>query len=175
MTSVTEQQSSIDTARLTLRALIPADARTVQRLAGDAHIAAMTDNIPHPYEDGMAEAWIERCALLWARGSSATYAICLRNTGELIGCCGLTIVKRHCRASLGYWVGREHWGNGYCTEAARALVEFGFTDLQLHRIAAMHLTKNPASGAVMRKIGMKHEVFEDMESYTIFSHTHQAN
>ena len=172
-------QPSIATTRLALRALTMQDAKTVQRLAGDAHIAAMTDNVPHPYEDGMAEAWIERSGFLWSHGRSATYAMCLADSGDFIGCCGLTIVQRHRRASLGYWVGREFWGNGFCTEAANALVEFGFNRLNLHRIFAMHLSRNPASGAVMRKIGMSHEatladyvlkndVFEDMELYTIF-------
>ena len=180
------RQPSIDTPRLQLRALANTDAKTVQHLAGDAHIAAMTDNIPHPYEDGMAEAWIELAATMWSHGRSATFAVCLKETSELIGCCGLTIVQRHRRASLGYWVGRDFWGHGYCTEAAGAVVGFGFRELGLHRIFAMHLSINPASGAVMRKIGMKHEAtlsdyvlknnaFEDMELYTIFPDTNFAS
>lgn len=180
------EQPSIVTSRLHLRALVNTDAKTVQRLAGDAHIAAMTDNVPHPYEDGMAEAWIEATSTMWLHGKSATFAVCLQETDELIGCCGLSIVQRHRRASLGYWVGRDFWGHGYCTEAAGAVVGFGFKELGLHRIFAMHLCKNPASGAVMRRIGMKHEatlsdyvlknnVFEDMELYTIFPDKNPVN
>ncbi len=98
----------------------------------------------------------------------------------MIGCCGLTIVPKYRRATLGYWIGRDYWGNGFCTEAATEVVAFGFTELGLHRIAAMHLCINPASGAVMRNPGMKREAilrnyvlknnkFEDMALDAIFT------
>lgn len=170
----------INTTRLLLRALENSDATRIQRLAGDEAIADMTDNIPHPYEDGMAEAWIDKTRNHWSKGQVATFAICLKGSEELIGCCGLTIVPKHRRATLGYWIGRDYWGNGFCTEAATEVVAFGFTELELHRIAAMHLCINPASGAVMRKLGMKREAilrnyvlrknkFEDMALYAIFA------
>jgi RimJ/RimL family protein N-acetyltransferase len=63
----------------------------------------------------------------------------------------------HDRAELGYWIGKPFWGRGYATEAARALVQYGFDTLGLHRIYARHLTRNPASGRVLHKIGMTHE------------------
>ena len=60
------------------------------------------------------------------------------------------------RAELGYWVGEPYWGNGYCSEAACALIDFGFEQLELKQIIAEHLRNNPASGRVMRKAGMQH-------------------
>jgi RimJ/RimL family protein N-acetyltransferase len=51
----------------------------------------------------------------------------------------------------------EFWGRGYCTEAAEAMVRFGFERMDLNRIFAWHLTRNPASGRVMRKLGMTRE------------------
>lgn len=172
------QQPILHTRRLTLRPFTLADAPDVQRLAGAHEIASTTVNIPHPYEAGMAEAWINTHAVHLAAGAGITYAITLRETGELCGAVGLVLAEKHQRAELGYWIGVPHWGQGYCTEAARALCALGFRDLGLHRIRALHMTRNPASGRVMQKIGMRHEgtlrehelkwgVFETMECYAI--------
>jgi [ribosomal protein S5]-alanine N-acetyltransferase len=79
---------------------------------------------------------------------------------------------------MGYWIGVPYWGRGYCTEAAGALLAHAFGPLGLHRVHATHLTRNPASGRVMQKLGMRHEgrmrehflkwgVFEDVERYGI--------
>ena len=79
---------------------------------------------------------------------------------------------------MGYWVGVPFWGQGICTEAARALLGFGFGDLNLNKIHAHHFTRNPASGRVLQKLGMKYEGqlrqhvlksdrFEDLFSYGI--------
>ena len=106
------------------------------------------------------------------------FAITLRKEGLLVGCIGLTISREHVRAELGYWIGKPYWGNGYCTEAARAMVRFGFEELGLKRIHAIHFRRNPASGRVMSKIGMAREgcqrqhikkwgTFEDLVMYAI--------
>jgi RimJ/RimL family protein N-acetyltransferase len=57
---------------------------------------------------------------------------------------------------LGYWIGEPYWGMGYCTEAARELIQFSFKNMGLDRIVAEHLTSNPASGKVMVNAGMAH-------------------
>ncbi len=67
------------------------------------------------------------------------------------------IESDHRHAELGYWIGVPYWGNGYATEAATAMVKYGFGTLGLHRIFAGHFTNNPASAGVLRKIGMRHE------------------
>jgi hypothetical protein len=56
-----------------------------------------------------------------------------------------------------YWIGKPYWGLGYATEAAEEVVRYGFEDLALHRIQAKHFGSNPASGKVMRKVGMSQE------------------
>ncbi len=173
-------QPNLTSKRLLLRPLQSSDASTVQTLAGDYRIAAMTESIPHPYEYRMATSWIASLTPGWEKQTHATFAICSKPTQILIGCCGLIINRKHNRGTLGYWMGVEHWGQGYCTEAARELLHFGFTGLHLHRIEAQHLTKNPASGAVMQKIGMTHNAtmkeyvlkegsYEDMELYAILA------
>jgi [ribosomal protein S5]-alanine N-acetyltransferase len=169
---------TIDTARLTLRPFSLADAPTVQRLAGAREVADTTLNIPHPYPDGAADQWIATHAENFTAGDGATFAIVLRATSELCGAIGLDISRRHRRAELAYWIGVPYWNQGYATEAAAALLAYGFTTLQLHRIHARHVTRNPASGRVMQKIGMtfegiqrehflKGDRFEDVANYGI--------
>ncbi|KAA3660069.1 MAG: N-acetyltransferase [Chloroflexi bacterium] len=171
-------QSDLLTERLLLRSFLLTDAPRVQKLAGDRAVAEGTFNIPYPYENGMAEAWIRSHQPAFESGNSVTYAITLRPTGELLGAIGLSIKELHQRAELGYWVGVPYWGNGYCSEAARALLAYGFHQLQSNRIYAEHFASNPASGRVMQKIGMtyegtlrqhmrKWEQFEDMRVYSI--------
>ncbi len=139
-----------------LRPFAPADAPAVQPLAGDRRIADTTLNIPHPYEDGMAEAWIATHADAWAGGENAVFAIAETAAG-LVGAIGLRLEPKHRRAELGYWIGVPFWDRGYATEAACAAIAFGFERLDLHRIYASCLTRNPASARVMVKAGMRYE------------------
>ncbi len=172
------EQPILRTGRLVLRPFTLADAAAVQRLVGAREIASTTAFIPHPYEDGMAETWIDTHPARLADGTGIIYAITLSMTETLCGAIELAIKPEHQRAELGYWIGVPYWGQGYCTEAAATLLDHGFRALGLHRILAMHLARNPASGRVMQKIGMRHEgtlrehmlkwgVFETMEYYAI--------
>ena len=147
----------IETERLLLRPFELSDGSRVKELAGDRAIADTTLNIPHPYKDGMAEEWISSHQPKFETGESVDYAIILKATQKLIGAIGLIINKGFNRAELGYWVAKEHWNQGYCTEAAESMLEYGFYKLDLHKITATHITRNPASGKVMEKIGMKRE------------------
>jgi len=149
-------QPTLTTSRLVLRPIQMADASEIQRLAGDRDIAATTWRIPHPYLDGMAEEWIRGLEARYEKGATA-FAITRSEDGVLLGAIGLDICREHERAELGYWIGKPYWGNGYCTEAARAIVEYGFETLKLNRIEAHYLAHNAASGRVMRKVGMQYE------------------
>jgi ribosomal-protein-alanine N-acetyltransferase len=128
----------------------------VRLLAGEREVADTTLAIPHPYDDTMAEAWIGTHGPGWDQGAQLVYAITTKDDG-LVGSVGLRIKHLYRRAELGYWIGVPYWNNGYATEAARAVLEFGFLSLGLNRILATHLTRNPASGRVMLKIGMQCE------------------
>ena len=150
-------QPVLETPRLLLRPFTLTDAPEVQRLAGAPEIAEMTLNVPHPYADGMAEAWIGGHAARFAAGEAVTFAIAARDEGRLLGCIGLVMAPRHHRAELGYWLGVPFWNQGYMTEAAGAVVSYAFGTLSLHKITASHLARNPASGRVMEKIGMTRE------------------
>lgn len=147
----------LETTRLVLRPYRPGDAADLQRLAGDRRIAATTATIPHPYPDGAAEAFIGAQEARWRDGTHLTCAITERGVDALVGAVGLVFAAEHARAELGYWIAVPAWGRGYATEASVALCDYGFATLGLHRIEARHVADNPASGAVMRKLGMRQE------------------
>lgn len=163
----------IETERLKLRPFSLLDADRVQLLAGSTEVAKTTQNVPHPYKDGMAEQWISGHLKEFVHGEGVTFAIERKEDGLLIGAIGLTGIKKHNRADLGYWIGSEYWGSGYCTEAARATIDYGLKESGYHKIQANHMKCNPASGRVMEKCGMKHEgtfidhVLKDGHHFTI--------
>ncbi|MHC4211949.1 MAG: GNAT family N-acetyltransferase [Planctomycetota bacterium] len=172
------QYPTIETERLILRAFNLTDAPEVQRLAGDREIASMTLSIPHPYEDGVAEKWISTHRDLFEKGQVLNLAITRRDDGGLVGSIGITINTEHENAELGYWIGKQYWNQGYCTEAARPLLKYAFETLKLNRIEAHHFARNPASGRIMKKIGLlkegclrqhiiKWDAFEDIVMYGI--------
>ncbi len=151
------EQPILQTVHLLLRPFTLSDAADVQRLAGAGEVADMTLNVPHPYQDGMAEQWVGGHSERLASGSLITYAIALQENEMLTGAVGLTVTPMNRRAELGYWLGVPYWNQGYMTEAASALINYGFTGMGLHKITASHFARNPASGRVMQKIGMVQE------------------
>lgn len=151
-------QPTLRTHRLILRPFTLADAGDVQKLAGDKTVAEMTGGVPHPYLDGMAESWIKTHRKGFDQERQAVFAVTLVADGTLAGSVSLMEISRaHRHAELGYWIGRAFWNHGYASEAARALIRFGFSSLGLHRIHARCLKRNPASARVMEKAGMLQE------------------
>ena len=152
------EQPTITTERLILRPYKLDDALELQRLIGERDVARTLMSVPHPYENGMAEEWIGRRQELFDKGESVNFAITHREDGYLIGGIGFHQVDREAeRAEIGYWIAKQYWNNGYGTEAAMAVVKFGFEVMKLNRIHAAHFSNNPASGRIMQKIGMKYE------------------
>lgn len=152
-----KKQPIIKTKRLTLRPFLIEDGDQVQRLAGSKDIAYTTQYIPHPYPDGYAQAWIATLEPNFEQHLQAIWAIVLSESNTLIGSIGLDFFHDHNNASMGYWVGKEYWNNNYATEAAKGVIAFGFKVLELHRIQAKHLVRNPSSGRVLTKAGMQYE------------------
>jgi ribosomal-protein-alanine N-acetyltransferase len=148
---------ALTTTRLVLRAFGAGDIDDIVRLAGDFAIADTTLMIPYPYSRADAEQWLATHLPKFEAGEQVTLAVTDRQTGELVGAVGLAVAARFDRAELGYWIGKPYWRKGYCTEAAGALMEWGFLNLNLNRIYASHFKRNPASGRVMQKLGMTRE------------------
>ncbi len=144
--------------RLLLRPFVQSDAPRVEQLAGAREVASATLTIPHPYPSGAAAVWIGTHAAAWERGDRLTLAICeIDAPGDILGAISLAIAAEHEHGEIGYWVAVMAWGRGYATEAARSLVSYAFAQLHLHRVLGRHFVRNPASGRVMQKLGMRLE------------------
>ena len=85
------------------------------------------------------------------------FAVVLKGEGRLIGNCGIRTNPDRRDADIGYELAHPHWGRGYATEAARAVLAFGFEELRLHRIWASCVLENAGSGRVLEKLGMRRE------------------
>ena len=138
----------ISTERLILRPLERADAAPISGFTSDPAVARMVGAIPAPNPPIAVEGWM---LLLNARaplGAEYVYGVARRGEG-LIGC-----ICAHASAphgfELGYWLGRPYWGQGYATEAVRALADEA---RMLGPLSAAHYVDNPASGRVLQKAG----------------------
>jgi [ribosomal protein S5]-alanine N-acetyltransferase len=148
----------LETERLVLRALRPDDAQVVARLAGRREIAHTTILIPHRYSVEQAQEWIAIHAGQQDGSKETAFGVTMKADGQFIGVVGLReIDTEHSQAEMGFWIGVEWWGNGYAAEAAKTVIAYAFQELKLNRIYAHHMVRNPASGRVLEKIGMKQE------------------
>lgn len=85
-------------------------------------------------------------------------AATLKSSGELIGNCGIRMNSPNAvEADIGYEIDPAHWGRGYATEAASAMIHYGFTELKVHRIWASCIAENVGSARVLEKLGMRQE------------------
>lgn len=85
-------------------------------------------------------------------------AVTLKPSGQLIGNCGIRMASAEAHeADIGYELAPQQWGKGYATEAASAIVRFGFTELHLHRIWSWCYADNSGSAHVLEKLGMRPE------------------
>lgn len=148
----------ITTDKLILRPFTLDDADDVARMCGSGVLQRTTMALPYPYTRENAVAWISRHDELRQNRIEDAFAISDKETGTLYGAISLMYhVMNSPTAEMGYWVGEEYWNRGYASEAARALIEYAFSELMLHRVYAQHFGSNLASGRVMQKAGMKHE------------------
>ncbi|CAG9621247.1 Putative ribosomal N-acetyltransferase YdaF [Sutcliffiella rhizosphaerae] len=146
----------METENLILRRLQLDDAERVEELASDYELAKTTLYIPHPYPKGSAVDFIKK---VWQGEETGlvTFAIVEKESKSLIGVININQTLAFKRGELGYWIGRPYWGKGYGTEAAKAVMEYGFEELQLNKVFAGAFAENPGSWRIMEKIGMKHE------------------
>ena len=127
------------TERLTLRAPRMADAAVIAALVGDLEVSRWLTRVPHPY--GLQDAWDFIRQVEAGRGNA--FVIC---AGDLVvGCIGT-------ERELGYWLGQNHWGRGYATEAARAMITRHFAQGQTE-LGSGHFTENGPSRHVLTKLG----------------------
>jgi RimJ/RimL family protein N-acetyltransferase len=138
----------VKTERLVLRAPRRCDAKAIARLGNDRRVAVNTARIPHPYRLDDAEQFI---AEVNRRGGEAAFLIELN--GAPIGFCGFD--PREDVPEIGYWIGVPYWGQGFATEAARAVIDYAFGSLQYDALQAGARVNNPASRRVLEKCGFQ--------------------
>ena len=131
------------------------DSDQVEEMAGTQEVADGMLEMPHPYPAGAARSWIADHPEQFEKGVSIRFAIV--KSDVLIGSVGLNIDRKHKRGELNYWIGPDFHGNGYATEASKAMIDFAFRTTDLNRIHAQHLSWNEASARVLAKVGMTHE------------------
>lgn len=141
------------TARLKLRPLVEDDVPALAALLDDWEVVKHTANIPHPYTEADGLSFVRTMAE--RRTARAGVALALERTLDrrLIGVIGFG-TEADGTPELGWWVGREFWGQGYATEAARRLLRHLFTDLGYASAWASAHPDNVASRTVMSKIGL---------------------
>ena len=148
---------TIETERLMLRPFRPEDAAEVERLCNDEAIGRYIPALPFPYPLEAAVSWLATHQEKADNGKEIILAITYKTDGRLLGAIGLILTLEHKRAEIGYWLRRDEWGKDYMTEAAKAMVGYGFEKLGLEVVTAHHLRPNTASGKVMQKLGMEYE------------------
>jgi RimJ/RimL family protein N-acetyltransferase len=140
----------LKTKRLMLRAPRLEDAETIAALANDRWIAENTARIPYPYRPSDAEQFVSSANQ--ALGEP-TWLIVLKDA-RVIGACDLTY-RGEAAPELGYWLGLGYWGHGYAAEAARAVIDYAFTDLGHESLGAGTRITNPASRRVLEQCGFE--------------------
>ena len=151
--SLGEPFAVVETERLILRPWLASDAERLFVLASNPAVGPVAGWPPHADAAESAEV----IATVFA--APETYAVVARETGELIGCVGFNAGEAANmplgagELELGYWIGKPFWGHGYATEAARALVERGFSTLGLRGIHAAYFDGNDRSRSVLDKLG----------------------
>ena len=156
----------LETARLILRQTSISDAAQMfENWASDPEVTKYLTWQPHidiEVTKGILISWDKENKRL----DYYHWGMVLKETQEIIGTVGSLGIdeKNHC-TELGYCMSRAYWGNGYMTEAVKAIIEYLFKTVGLNRIMARHDPENIGSGRVMQKCGM---VFEGIQRQAFF-------
>lgn len=138
----------LETERLTLRRPTLADVKAIARLASDRRIAENTRRLPHPYLQEHAVEFVRATA----DGGDTVFLI--ESNYTPIGMVGIDWRKDDA-PELGYWLGVEHWGQGFGTEAARAAIDFFFEEFDADHLFSGARVANPTSRNILEKCGFQ--------------------
>ena len=139
----------LETERLTLRKPTLADVKAIAHLANERRIAENTRRLPHPYSSEHAVEFVRATA---AGGGETVFLI--ENSSEPIGMVGINW-REPDTPELGYWLGVEHWGQGFGTEAARAVIDYFFEEFDNDQLFSGARVANPSSRNILEKCGFQ--------------------
>jgi ribosomal-protein-alanine N-acetyltransferase len=146
---------NITTKRLLIRDFVLEDWTAVHSYASDLEVAKYMIWGPNGEED--TREFINSTIVMQQQEPRVDFecAVILKETDQLIGGCGLR--KEGMIGEIGYCFNPLYWRKGYASEAAIALIDYGFNELGLHRIFATCRPENVGSAKVMEKVGMQRE------------------
>jgi RimJ/RimL family protein N-acetyltransferase len=140
---------------ITLREYLPSDLDQLVRLANDEEVSRyLVHTFPHPYTHADGDWWIRT-----GSKQKGVIARVIEHRGVLVGTVGITLQDgwRDHLGEIGYWIGREHWGQGIAGAALRQMTEYGFGELHLKKLYAGVLAPNTASMRVLTRNGYELE------------------
>jgi RimJ/RimL family protein N-acetyltransferase len=139
----------LETERLTLRRPTLADVKAIAGLANDRRIAENTRRLPHPYLQDHAVEFVRAMA-----DEPRETVFLIENNHTPIGMVGVDWRQPEA-PELGYWLGFEHWGQGFGTEAARAVIDFAFEEFEIEHLISGARVANPSSRNILEKCGFQ--------------------
>lgn len=142
----------LETNRLVLRPMLESDFDSLHRIFTDTKVMASFDHPPFTREQ--MERWLNRNLDHQDEFGYGLFSVILKETGELIGDCGLEQMEDMGGAELGYDFRSEFWNQGYATEAATAVRDYAFDVLKLPQLISLIRAGNLASKCVAEKVGM---------------------
>lgn len=149
-----EEDDSLFTARLCLTPPRAADAEALAALANNRNVAANLSSMPYPYARADALEWIGRVAT--ATGPARAFLVRLGDpNGTVIGGAAVGPEPTAGDTEIGYWIGEPHWGAGYATEAAQAILDLAFSRHRVDEVWAACRMTNEASRRVLVKCGFQ--------------------
>jgi RimJ/RimL family protein N-acetyltransferase len=139
----------LETERLMLRRPTLADVKAIAHLANDRRIAENTRRLPHPYSQEHAIEFVRGIA-----GDHRGTVFLIESNFVPIGVVGIDW-REPLTPELGYWLGVEFWGQGFGTEAARAVIDFTFEEFDAEHLISGARVSNPSSRNILEKCGFQ--------------------
>jgi RimJ/RimL family protein N-acetyltransferase len=166
----------IETERLVLRELEPTDEDALARMFADPEVMRWIGTGGVRTRE-VATRTIERERERYAERGWGEWATCRRDTGDMIGLCGLILwpdLDGVEELEVAYLLAGSAWGKGYATEAASAIRDFAIRELSRSRLVSLVYHDNVASAAVARKVGMSWEKDVSMTGITVAMYSLRA-
>ena len=144
------------TKRLILRDFRSSDAADVLTFRGDPIVQKFDDPVIHT--EAEAQVFMEELQAEYNNREGISWAVTLKERDVVLGAFGFHYWDSyHRRAEAGYGIARAYWGQRIATEALRAIVQFGFEQLNLHRIYARTIADNHESVRLLERFGFQRE------------------
>jgi ribosomal-protein-alanine N-acetyltransferase len=144
----------IETARLQLRMLTPDDAESLYSIWSDPEVMKFIPIVIFRTREEVKQ-FIPMALERWEERSFGIFAVTLKETGQMMGYCGLQYLDETPEVEIYYGFLKDFWGKGFATEAAQAVLRFAFEEKKIENVAGITHLDNAASQKVLVKIGLK--------------------